>query len=151
MWLLSNWTVTINLIIRKELNIMSKITELKPLIPSVSALVATSALIMSPLNAAEQNPFQLTELSSGYMVADKEGKCGEGKCGEGKCGKGKKMKMMDTDGDGAISKQEFMAHAEKKFAKKDKNGDGVISRDEMKRKKMHKEGKCGEGKCGEKK
>ena len=41
--------------------------------------------------------------------------------------------MMDADGDGSISKDEFMAHAEKKFEKKDKNGDGVLSGDEMKK------------------
>ena len=43
------------------------------------------------------------------------------------------MKKMDTDGDGQISKDEFMAHAEKRFSKKDKNNDGFISKDEMKR------------------
>ena len=79
---------------------------------------------------ATNNPFAMTELSSGYMNlaeaeadGDKkmEGKCGEGKCGgkakdtekkaEGKCGEGKcGGKAKDT---------------EKKV-----------------------EGKCGEGKCG---
>lgn len=39
--------------------------------------------------------FEMTELSQGYLLADREeagpaeGKCGEGKCGEGKCGEGK--------------------------------------------------------------
>jgi uncharacterized low-complexity protein len=42
---------------------------------------------------AQQNPFAMTELAAGYMVAGYEGVCGEGKCGgkkkaveEGKCG-----------------------------------------------------------------
>lgn len=50
--------------------------------------------------AADANPFALSDLGEGYMVADGhgEGRCGEGKCGgamqqekarEGKCGEGK--------------------------------------------------------------
>ena len=128
---------------------MLKKSNLKPITAAIGTVFVTSTLIAAPASA-DQNPFQMTELSSGYMVADgHEGKCGEGKCGDKKTCKIKKMKKMDTDGDGAVSKDEFMAHAEKKFSRKDKNGDGVISADEMKRMKKHKEGKCGEGKCGE--
>lgn len=98
-------------------------SELKPLVVAVSAALATGAFAISTANA-DENPFQMTELSSGYMVADghggaeegaaeedktKEGKCGEGKCGEGKCG------GADTDA----------------------SGEGKTE-----------EGKCGEGKCG---
>jgi hypothetical protein len=36
------------------------------------------------------------------------------------------MKQMDTDGDGAVSKAEFLAGAEARFAKMDKNGDGKL-------------------------
>ncbi len=46
----------------------------------------------------QQNPFTMTELPRGYMVAGYEGVCGEGKCGgikkageEGKCGGDKTM------------------------------------------------------------
>jgi uncharacterized low-complexity protein len=46
--------------------------------------------------ADDANPFGVTDLEGGYMLAakDAEGKCGEGKCGddkgaEGKCGEGK--------------------------------------------------------------
>lgn len=69
---------------------MSKKNELKPLAIMVGAALATSAFTMTAANA-EENPFEITTLSSGYMVADnhEEGKCGEGKCGEGKCGEGK--------------------------------------------------------------
>ena len=115
---------------------MSKIIEFKALSVTAGALLAASTLITSPLHASEENPFNLTDLSSGYMVADGHGK---------HC----KMKKMDTDGDGTVSKDEFMSHAEKKFSKKDKNGDGMLSDTEMKRMKKDKEGKCGEGKCGE--
>ena len=100
-------------------------SELKPLVVAVSAALATSAFAISAVNA-DENPFQMTELSSGYMVADahgaaqegaaeeeknEEGKCGEGKCGEGKCG-GEKSDA-DTSEEGKTE-----------------------------------EGKCGEGKCG---
>jgi Ca2+-binding EF-hand superfamily protein len=42
-----------------------------------------------------------------------------------------KLKAMDKDGDGAISKQEFLDQAEKRFNKLDKNGDGKITQDEL--------------------
>ena len=49
-----------------------------------------------------------------------------------------KMKMMDTDGDGAVSKEEFMSHKEQRFMQKDENGDGVLTEDEMKKQCKHK-------------
>ena len=74
---------------------MSKNTVMKPLSIALGAAFVASMAGTSIANAAD-NPFSMTELSSGYMVADsKEGKCGEGKCGgekkaeEGKCGEGK--------------------------------------------------------------
>lgn len=95
-------------------------SELKPLVVAVSAALATGTFAISAANA-DENPFQMKELSSGYMVADAHGaaqegaaeeeKTEEGKCGEGKCG-GEKS---DAD-----------APEEEKTE----------------------EGKCGEGKCG---
>lgn len=38
----------------------------------------------------------------------------------------------DTDGDGFLSKAEFMAVQEKRFAEMDKDSDGKVSKDEMK-------------------
>ena len=65
---------------------MSKIFELKPIAAAVGAALTASVIAMPSANA-DVNPFNLTELSSGYMVAEmEEGKCGEGKCGEGKAG-----------------------------------------------------------------
>ncbi len=99
---------------------------LKPLAAALGTTFVV-ALAASPIANAGDNPFSLTEISGGYMVADKaEGKCGEGKCGgakakdtketEGKCGEGK-------CGGGK-------SHEAKDGGKK--TG----------------EGKCGEGKCG---
>jgi uncharacterized low-complexity protein len=128
---------------------MSKKSTLKPLAAAMGAAFVTS-LATAPVANAAENPFAMSELSSGYMVASShiEGKCGEGKCGgakatkEGKCGEGKcGMKMMDADGDGKVTKDEFNAAHEAMFGRKDKNADGVLDANEM-------EGKCGEGKCG---
>jgi len=106
---------------------MSQESVKKPLSIALGAAFATS-LAAAPLANAADNPFAMSELSSGYMVAGShmEGKCGgakatategaekvmeEGKCGEGKCGG---AKATATEG------------AEK----------------------VMEEGKCGEGKCG---
>jgi uncharacterized low-complexity protein len=65
---------------------MSKKFELKPISAAVGAAL-TASVIALPTANADENPFAMTELSSGYVVAgDTEGSCGEGKCGEGKCG-----------------------------------------------------------------
>jgi uncharacterized low-complexity protein len=135
---------------------MSKRFQLSPLSAALSAALVGSTFTASAV-IAEENPFQLTEIKSGYIVAESHmgGKSKEGKCGskmDGKCGMKKMMKKMDTDEDGAISEEEFMSHHEEKFNKMDKNNDGKVTEDEMKMmmKNMH-EGKCGEGKCGGKK
>ena len=68
---------------------MVKKSKISPLTTALGASF-TISLALSPIAHATDNPFEVTPLSSGYMVADgHEGKCGEGKCGEGKCGEGK--------------------------------------------------------------
>ncbi|MFK8067243.1 MAG: hypothetical protein AB8D52_03265 [Gammaproteobacteria bacterium] len=106
---------------------MLKKNALKP----VSAIMGTAfavSLAASPLANATENPFGMSELSNGYMVADghAEGKCGEGKCGEakeaeGKCGEGKCGEAKEAEG---------------------KCGEGKCGE------AKEAEGKCGEGKCG---
>ena len=99
---------------------MSDKTNRKSLAIAAGAALVTSLASTSAVNAAE-NPFAMSQLPGGYMVADShmEGKCGEGKCGgakkegEGKCGEGK---CGGAKTEGA---------------------------------KTAEEGKCGEGKCGE--
>ena len=111
---------------------MTKIAELKLINTVFGAVLASSAFIVTPV-IANENPFQITDLASGYIVADSHG------------GKHNKMKMMDTDGDGSVSKDEFMNYADEKFNRKDKNGDGVLSADEV---KHHGKGKCDYKKSG---
>ena len=94
---------------------MSEKNTKKPLAIALGAAFVTS-LAGAPVANAAENPFAMSELAGGYMVADShmeggdkaeaegkcgagkteaEGKCGaektkaEGKCGEGKCGAGK--------------------------------------------------------------
>ena len=102
---------------------MSKNFKLKPIAATVGVALTTSVMAMPTANA-DANPFGLTELSSGYMVAgghkSKEGKCG---CSEGKCG-GKSKHSEGKHGEGKHSKSKHGAS-------------------------KGKEGKCGEGKCGE--
>ena len=106
---------------------MSQKSTKKPLAIALGAAFITSLAAAPAANAAE-NPFAMSELSSGYMVAEMaEGKCGEGKMDkEGKCGEGK----MDKEG---------------------KCGEGKCGGDKAGAEggdKAKAEGKCGEGKCG---
>lgn len=52
-------------------------------------------------------------------------------------GKGSRFAKYDANGDGAVSRDEFLAKAAERFSKMDANGDGKLSEDEMK-KKRHK-------------
>ena len=109
---------------------MSQKSTKKPLAIALGAAFVTS-LAATPVANAAENPFAMSDLSSGYVVAEmEEGKCGgdkakaEGKCGEGKCGGDKAKAEGKCGGD----KAETMATEGADKAKK--------------------EGKCGEGKCG---
>lgn len=50
--------------------------------------VMAASMAGAALAAEAGNPFELTELTHGYMADAMvaQGSCGEGKCGEGKCG-----------------------------------------------------------------
>jgi uncharacterized low-complexity protein len=134
---------------------MSIKAALNPLIIALGTVFTISQAIPAVTRAAE-NPFSIEQADGGYMMLA-EGKCGAGgKCGaakassgEGKCGMGR----MDADGDGDVTKDEFMQGHEAMFGKIDQNGDGVIDPAERaahmnKMRGFMQEGKCGEGKCG---
>ena len=118
---------------------MSQKTNLKPLAVAAGAALATSLAATTPASAAE-NPFAMSELSSGYMVAEMaEGKCGGSKAAEetktmeeGKCGGTKASEETKTMKEGKCGDEKKSGHEGKCGAEK----------------KMDKEGKCGEGKCG---
>ncbi len=131
---------------------MCKQATIRPLTLALGTLFTVFLTNTAIANAAE-NPFSMKPVSNGYLMLA-QGKCGEGKCGagkglEGKCG----MAIMDADGDGKVTKDEFMQGHEAMFGKIDQNGDGVLDQTErdahMKEmRSFMKEGKCGEGKCG---
>ncbi|MEX5507241.1 EF-hand domain-containing protein [Pseudomonas putida] len=99
--------------------------------------------------ALTSNAFAVEPLAQGYQLASAkvagEGKCGEGKCGgsgkasqsEGKCGEGKcgdaSFARTDSNHDGKVSREEFLAVAKDRaadFDKIDRNHDGLISEQE---------------------
>ena len=47
-------------------------------------------------------------------------------------GHGKRWQMMDKNGDGKVTQEEYNAASQEKFKKMDKNGDGAVSKDEIK-------------------
>ena len=49
--------------------------------------------------------------------------------------RGERFAAADADGDGVISKSEFMALAEKRFEKMDADGNGALSKAEMRPRK----------------
>ena len=104
---------------------MIKLFNNKLVLAAVFTTCATCLFIFSAANASE-DPFANNVSTTDLILASHHGE-----------GKGHKMKMMDTDGDGVISKDEFMNHKEQKFNKKDENGDGVLSEDEMKKHCKH--------------
>ena len=99
---------------------MAQRISIKPFAFALGAAFATNLASSGIANAAD-NPFAVTELSSGYQVAESA----EGKCGEGKCGAQGKAKK-DAEGKCGGAKDEAKSDSEAKSG----------------------EGKCGEGKCG---
>ncbi len=77
-------------------------------------------------------------IAAGVIAADAKGD-GKGK-GKGKGDPAKAFARLDTNGDGKLSKEEFLASpaakkdpakAEQTFGKRDKNGDGFLSQEEF--------------------
>lgn len=97
----------------------------KPTLKPVALAIGTclvSSLAGYSIADSQQNPFAMTELSSGYMVAGYEGVCGEGKCG------GERKPGGDEQSGGA------RASATEEATDRGR--------------KSSKEGQCGESKCG---
>lgn len=85
-----------------------------------------TAVSVSPLANASENPFGMTMLSSGYQVADNraaEGKCGASKSTEGKCASGKSTEGKCASGKSTEGKCASGKAAEGKCAAK-KSGEG---------------------------
>lgn len=102
-----------------------------PLAGAVGAAFIAS-MTLAPLANAAENPFQVTQLASGYALAEAEKAPADGKCGEAKCGA---AKTDAASADAAKAKEGTCGDAK---AKEGGCGDAKAA-----------EGKCGEGKCGE--
>lgn len=81
--------------------------------------------------------YALTASAVALMFAASAAVAGHGPQGHGdRDGKGPKhehiMEKLDTDSDGFISKDEFMAVHEKRFGEMDGDGDGKLTAEEMK-------------------
>jgi uncharacterized low-complexity protein len=116
------------------------------------ALALGAAFTLTGLGA-QASVFQMSDLASGYMVAQATpatpAKPAEGKGAEGKCG-AECVKAMSEKGK---SEADAKAHCDK-MAKEGKCGEGKCGEGKCgadKKKDKAKEGKCGEGKCGGKK
>jgi len=127
---------------------------------SLSIAVGTSLLsgfavtnVQAEMNgAAEANPFEITELSSGYMQvaeadAGKETKKMEGSCGEGKCGAGMAAPKVKEGACAGMKKAKEGSCGDMKNAK-GKMKEGACG-DMKKAKGKMKEGACGDMKKSE--
>ncbi len=103
----------------------------KALAAAIGATFVAS-MAASPVVNADQNPFAMSPLSSGYQVAGKDGNCGEGKCGG--------MKKGETMKKGAKMKKDGSCGGMKKGAKMKKDGS---CGGKKKGAKMKKDGSCG--------
>ncbi len=95
----------------------------------VSGIASTAVQAETTLNT-DNNPFAITDLSTGYMqtAASDSGKMKDGSCGEGKCGGAMQKGSEEKTAEGSCAGNKPMP----KPSKPNKN----------------KEAKCGEGKCG---
>jgi hypothetical protein len=97
---------------------------------AAACIVFSTSLAGTAIADSSASPFAITAAGSHRLLL------AEGKCGEGRCG----MRRMDANGDGKVTKEEFMQGHDAMFDAMDTNGDGVIDADE--RSGHHRHGKC---------
>ena len=108
----------------------------------------TTALAAPASAAVSDNPFVMTQLETGYMqLAENSAGTGQASASTGDMEKGVQgmcgMRRMDADGDGKVTREEFMQGHELIFTELDTNGDGVLDADERHAHMMYRKGKKG--------
>jgi uncharacterized low-complexity protein len=88
---------------------------------AAACMVFATSLAGMAIADPSASPFAMTSADSERLLM------AEGKCGEGKCG----MRRMDANGDGKVTKEEFMQGHDAMFDAMDTNGDGVIDAEEQ--------------------
>lgn len=97
---------------------------------AAACIVFATSLAGTAIADPSASPFAMTAADSDRLLL------AEGKCGEGRCG----MRRMDANGDGKVTKEEFMQGHDAMFDAMDTNGDGVIDAEE--RRGHSHQGKC---------
>jgi len=126
---------------------MSEKKIIKPVALAVGVALAGTFAISGTVNADSiDSPFEMSNLTVGYMLGEGEGSCGGDKDAEGSCG--------EKDGEGSCGEKEGEGSCgEKDGEAEDKEGEGSCGEgscggDKADDGEKDAEGSCGEGSCG---
>jgi uncharacterized low-complexity protein len=117
---------------------MSEKKVIKPVALAVGIALAGTFAISGTVNADSiDSPFEMSNLTVGYMLGEGEGSCGGDKDAEGSCG--------EKDGEGSCGEKD--GEAEDKEGE-GSCGEGSCGGDKADDGEKDAEGSCGEGSCG---
>ena len=126
---------------------MSEKKVIKPVALAVGVALAGTFAISGTVNAESiDSPFEMSNLTVGYMLGEGEGSCGGDKDAEGSCG--------EKDGEGSCGEKDGEGSCgEKDGEAEDKEGEGSCGEgscggDKADDGEKDAEGSCGEGSCG---
>ncbi len=111
---------------------MSEKKVIKPVALAIGAALAGTFAISGAVNAeSAESPFEMSALSSGYMLGAGEGSCGEGSCGgdkdkkgEGSCGEGSCGGDSEKEGEGSCGEGSCGGDKKGEGSCGEKEGDG---------------------------
>ncbi len=126
---------------------MSEKKIIKPLALAVGVALAGTFAISGTVNADSiDSPFEMSNLTVGYMLGEGEGSCGGDKDAEGSCGeKEGEGSCGEKDGEGSCGEKD--GEAEDKEGE-GSCGEGSCGGDKADDGEKDAEGSCGEGSCG---
>jgi len=122
---------------------MSEKKVIKPIALAVGAALAGTFAISGTVNADSiDSPFEMSNLTVGYMLGEGEGSCGGDKDAEGSCG--------EKDGEGSCGEKEGEGSCGEADDKEGEGscGEGSCGGDKADDGEKDAEGSCGEGSCG---